>query len=239
MPAGAALHGQQLRCTHCGAIAQLAAPAAAVRCGYCGTDNPVPRELQDAIRNAQALQALQEVQLATMQQAQAAASSHARGSSVQYAMAGGLGLVVVVISVSAGNLQLAALLRVALMPLTLLAFAVASAVFARAHKQDKLRQLTLAQPSREARSATCSQCGGQLNVHAEDPIVRCSHCQATSLLPESVLSEHARHRQRLLLSEREQAVKVGGEAMRRARLLSVALFVVLLGGSVLSFVLQP
>jgi hypothetical protein len=58
----------------------------------------------------------------------------------------------------------------------------------------------------------------------------------TSLLPPSALAEGSRMRQLTLVAERERAMASTAEAIRRAQILTVAVFGVLIVGTVVSWV---
>jgi DNA-directed RNA polymerase subunit RPC12/RpoP len=224
-------------CTHCGAGLSLQGAALAVRCGYCQTDNQVPRPLLNAMRDARAQQVMQELQATQARQQQAASEAMPLMAYKQFAVTGALSLALVGMSLAMSPaLSLKAALRMAMTPLAMVSGGVAWAVIARGNKRRRLQQMALARDS-AGHGASCAQCGAALVARGDDPTVRCAHCQTVSVLPASVLNARAAERQRIVLAERDQALKSSARAIQNSQLVSVVVFAIMAVGAVLGFVL--
>jgi DNA-directed RNA polymerase subunit RPC12/RpoP len=230
-PAGS--EGRALHCGRCGARVSIRGDELRARCAYCGAETPVPAALRDAVRNAEALKALEEVKIATMRGATTFAETHRRMAPLQWglpavACLGALGMTAAHTGFDARYLAPSAVTA-----LTMLTGGVTAVVVGRGKHKQWLRGLPLAPP--EGAGARCPECGGALDVGG-GPTARCRHCQVTSLLPPSALAEGSRMRQLTLVAERERAMASSADSIRRAQILTVAVFGVLIVGTVVSWV---
>jgi hypothetical protein len=203
------------------------------RCGYCGRETPVPAALRDAIRNAEALKALEEVKIATMRGATTVAETHRRMAPLQWGLPALASVAALGMIAAQKGLDARYLAPGGVTALTVLTGGVTAVVVGRTKHKEWLRGLPLAPP--EGAGARCPECGGALDVDG-GPTARCRHCQVTSLLPPSALAEGSRMRQLTLVAERERAMASSAESIRRAQILTIAVFGVLFVGTIVSWV---
>jgi DNA-directed RNA polymerase subunit RPC12/RpoP len=225
--------GRALHCAHCGARVSVLGDESHARCGYCGTETPVPAALRDAIRNAEARKALEEVKIATMRGAQTFAETERRMAPLQWGLPALVSFAVLGMTIAQTGFNVRYLAPGAVTALTMLTGGVTAVVVGRTKHKEWLRALPLAPP--EGAGARCPECGGALDVDG-GPTARCRHCQLTSLLPPSALAEGSRMRQLTLVAERERAMASSAESIRRAQILSIAVFGVLFVGTIVSWV---
>jgi hypothetical protein len=189
------------------------------------------------MRDARAQQALQELQATQARQQQAASEAMPGMAYRQYAVTGVMSLALVGMSFALSPaLSPKVALRMAMTPLAMISGGVAWAVIARGNKRRRLQQMALARAS-PGHGASCAQCGAALLAHGDDPTVRCAHCQTVSVLPASALSARAAERQRIVLAERDQALKGSARAIQNTQLVSLVVFAIMALGAVLGFVL--
>lgn len=222
-----------MHCAHCGARVSVRGDEPRARCGYCGTETPVPAALRDAIRNAEALKALEEVKIATMRGAATFTETQRRMAPIQWGLPAVVAIVALGVTVLRTGLDVRYLAPGAVTALTMITGCVTAVVVGRTKHKEWLRGLPLAPP--EGAGARCPECGGALDVDG-GPTARCRHCQVTSLLPPSALAEGSRMRQLTLVAERARAMASSAESIRRAQILTIAVFGVLFVGTIVSWV---
>jgi len=205
-------------------------PLGAVRCAYCGHGNAVPPALVDAIRASRARQELADVKLAAARGMHSNVEAARTRVPMQYLFM--TVFVVVMMGLSVARTGMTRSMVFAFLPtgfMLLGAFVSAALLMWTKQKRSRAASLRVVPSAGAQGVAACPGCGAPLNVHADDPVARCSHCSVTSLLPEWALSERARTRRAVLLSEHERAMASGASLQKNMVIVSVvsvgALFV--------------
>ncbi len=223
------------RCAGCGAVVRVEILRDALLCDHCGTYTPHEPSIAERVRAARAVLASLDVRSRQLDEVEARALGHARGS---YGCFHAILALVVATQVTAAWVLLASLddtadpwsssvvLWVALPVVATFAFSVGPALlYSRRlrRRRDALEEACAAVPPvRPGAPAGCHVCGAPLGVQGTGAIVRCGHCAADNVVSSSAM-QRAAARAIVDAEGLEAAVRRHGQSARGAALRGVVL----------------